>query len=849
MLTRAKLCHIAVAALVATGALAPIAAADRIAYQGRLVMGSRGVVVMSGAGENPVELPHPAGSDHITPALSPDGAAVAYAAKAGDAYKLWMVRLADDNSPVGEPKQLTTGNSDDEQPAWSPDGTRIAYVSGTGDNHALVTIPAEGGSPTMVAALGSDFRNACPHWSPDSSRIVFSSGGKLFIVGADGGDARQLVDDGMYPSWSPDGTSIAFFQLRPEPALSLISPGGGETRALLSNVEFFGETVWSPDGKYVAFKADKVNGVQGSLWVAPAAGGPAKPLRSYGVAHGYLDWSGGAVRLAAATTPAAPATANPTAPRKLALLVKKPAAAQPVVAKPAPTRGLAAPTKQPAGPKVAAAPKPPAPIERTAPAPPSAPSPVAAVPEVAAKPPEAPAEQPPVRIVSPADGAVVRGLTKITVSKDMPGGYVSFFVDGAFGKATVAPFEMDWDTPAAGDGPHTVLVTAYGAGGGVEGTAQVRVEVRNSIAEETLPQEGVTLRYRFKPKEKWEYEVKVQAQAGAKGEVALPVVAAQGGSLDALVTQRVEAVKEVVLPVGSLAVAKGTPKKGAAAQPAKPVTLATVISQVRTGRLDAPGTGGRLPQVGRAARSLRSPEGAVAPVVGPAGQPIAVGNLSIVFPPQAVKLGDKWTAPMTILPVLRSDAVARVTAEHRVDGVQWENGVETIRIVSTFKAPSLPLWLISLDNVTGKRTTWFAYKEHQVVRMEDSIQGTFNQKAAIAAAQAAATASTAGSAYGQSAQGATTSPYAGAQSSQAGSRVSGLRFGFGSRRSEATTSPRAPQAAPQNPYAAWMRAPTARQGVASTPGVSGQAGTAPSTAPAVSAVLHYTLNLVQVLQK
>ena len=40
-------------------------AADRIAYQGRLVLGSRGIVVMSGAGENPVELSRPQGLDHI----------------------------------------------------------------------------------------------------------------------------------------------------------------------------------------------------------------------------------------------------------------------------------------------------------------------------------------------------------------------------------------------------------------------------------------------------------------------------------------------------------------------------------------------------------------------------------------------------------------------------------------------------------------------------------------------------------------------------------------------------------------------------------------------------------------
>ena len=823
--TRAKLGHIAVAALCATGAIARISAADRIAYQGRLVMGSRGIVVMSGAGENPVELPYPAGSDRITPALSPDGSMLAFAAKAGDTYKLWVVRLADDNSPIGEPKQLTTGDSSDEQPAFSPDGKRIAYVSGTGDNHALVTIPVKGGSPTQVTALGPDFRNACPHWSPDGSRIVYSGGGQLFIIGADGGDARQLADDGMYPSWSPDGTQIAFFKLKPQPALSVISPGGGEPITVARNIEFFGETVWSPDGRYIAFKADKVNGVQGSLWLAPAAGGPARPLRSYGVAHGYLDWSG-PVTVAAGTTSQAVA-AKPAAGQKPALLVKTPGRAQPAASKPAPARKPAAQAARPVPAAKPATPaRPPAPAPAVAP-PPPAPVQAAAPSNAPAKPPEAPAQPSPVGIISPAEGAVVRGITKITVSKDAPGGYVAFFVDGAFGKATVAPYEMDWDTQPGGDGPHTIAVTGYGAGGGVEGATEIRVEARNAISPKTLPQEGVTLRYRFKPEEKWDYQIKVVAQAGAKGEVPAPILAAQGGSLEAVVAQRVEEVKETIWREGSAPSGPGaarplagTPGKAAvpvarrgagtkapAGSPPKPETVATIISRVRTGRLDAPGAGGTLPLIGQAARSLRSLKGLVTTVSAPDERPIALGNLSIGFPEQPVKSGDKWTAPMTILPLLRSDAVARVMAEHKVDGLQWEQGVETIRIISTFKVAYLPLRAVgmTMQNVTGRRTTWFAYKEHQVVRIEDRITGTFDQKKALQARQAATTQLGArAGAYAQPAPGRTL-PRGGTRIAQPGARKAfKLSFGGSRRRTRgaypsrgAGATDRRPRAAPQ----------------------------------------------------
>ena len=904
MHTRANMCLFVSAAVAALLVVAQMCAADRIAYQGRLVMGSRGIVVMSGSGENPVELPHPSGSDRITPALSPDGTLLAYAAKVGDSYKIWVVRLGNDNSPAEEPKQLTTGDPNDEQPAWSPDGQRIAYVSGAGEQYAIMAIPVGGGAPALVARLGSDFRSACPHWSSDASRIVFSSAGKLFIAPAAGGEARQLTDDGMYPSWSRDGNQIAFFRLKPEPTLDVISPDGGEPRVVLKGAEFFGETAWSPDSKYIAFKADKVGGNQGSIWMVPAAGGQAKPVRAYGVVHGYLDWSaspgtveasapGATVASAAsgAQSGAAPGAAKPVVPVRMARAPAKPAkpvsakqpAAKPIVAKaPATPKVVAAKKPAPAEPAVAKVPaaartvaaKPALPVlpPVTAPAPtaPPAPEPVKA--------PEAPPQIAPVRIMSPADGAVVRGITKVTASKDKPGGYVSFFVDGSFAKATMVPFEIDWDTRPSGDGPHTVTVTGYGASGEVEGTAETRVDVRNAIGQEALPQEGIPLRYRYKEKEKWEYEVRVSAQAGAKGEVPLPAATMQSGTLAALVTQRVENVKDVIPPAPPAAAGAppvaGSGQSGATGQPRKPETVAMVVTQVRTGRLDSPGAGGRLPQVGQAARSSRTLDGKVMPVAAPGGQPIALGNLSIVFPPDPVKVGDKWNAPMTILPVLRSSAVAKVNAEHKVEGVQWEQGLETVRIVSTFKVGSLPVGVggMALDNVSGTRTTWFAYKEHQVIRVEDTIQGTFNQKAALAAAQPGAGAV----GYTQQAPRTGVAPAVGGVRAVPPRLRGGISLGLGGRRGVRT----APPAQTSQPWSSGRVAPRAiqpgrlagggglrlnmggRTGMRGRPVAPYQPGMTPVTpqrqpaqvaaqqqAAQASPALHYTLRLVETLQK
>ena len=63
-----------------------------------------------------------------------------------------------------------------------------------------------------------------PSWSPDGTKIAFMKDegaiqepetGDIYTVRVDGAGLRQLTDDGLdeYPAWSPEGKTVAFSRL------------------------------------------------------------------------------------------------------------------------------------------------------------------------------------------------------------------------------------------------------------------------------------------------------------------------------------------------------------------------------------------------------------------------------------------------------------------------------------------------------------------------------------------------------------------------------------------------------------------------------------------------------------
>jgi Tol biopolymer transport system component len=134
---------------------------------------------------------------------------------------------------------------------------RIAF-----DNHEDVwTIDADGTDLTRLTH--SPAFEFDPSWSPDGTQIAYRSDrgdeSEIWIMHADGTGQRRLTA-GLSPAWSPDGSSIAYASPGhdPNPPLSGISimnaDGSGQHR--VPNTDGGEYPTWSPDGKRIAFNSN-----------------------------------------------------------------------------------------------------------------------------------------------------------------------------------------------------------------------------------------------------------------------------------------------------------------------------------------------------------------------------------------------------------------------------------------------------------------------------------------------------------------------------------------------------------------------------------------------------------------
>ena len=203
-------------------------------------------------------------SNGFDPAWSPDGTRIAYAGfrdayvredGTGSGYSsdgVWVM-----NADGSDQKQLTSNGSD---PAWSPDGTRIAYTAldACGPDEVGVLVCREpvwvmNADGTNQKRLTTD-NGRDPTWSPDGTRIAYTAregrDRQVWVVNADGTNQKKVTTYGHGPTWSPDGTRIAYTAGESEPRVWVMNADGTNQKKVTT---YGRHLTWSPDGTRIAY--------------------------------------------------------------------------------------------------------------------------------------------------------------------------------------------------------------------------------------------------------------------------------------------------------------------------------------------------------------------------------------------------------------------------------------------------------------------------------------------------------------------------------------------------------------------------------------------------------------------
>jgi Tol biopolymer transport system component/DNA-binding winged helix-turn-helix (wHTH) protein len=301
------------------------------AWNGDPASGSKGfdLYVKVIGSENLLRLTHHP-SDFICPAWSPDGTQIAFHRISGADTGVYVIPALGGPERKLRPAQI--GDWDAAAISWSPDGKWIAYVEALPPNadlrlfllsvetlqssqipHAaeclaekmpvfshsggqlayfcvdnlqnetrgLCTIATSGGTPKLVATLGSVLTLGAAAWTADDKKLVFSKlpfqrRSELYEVTLADGSLRKLptAQGTSWPAISPKGDKLAYVTtisggLAEIWRRDLLNPRAPGVKLIPSTYSQF-DVQYSPDGRHIAFDSHR-GGVQ-EVWISDANG-------------------------------------------------------------------------------------------------------------------------------------------------------------------------------------------------------------------------------------------------------------------------------------------------------------------------------------------------------------------------------------------------------------------------------------------------------------------------------------------------------------------------------------------------------------------------------------------------
>jgi dipeptidyl aminopeptidase/acylaminoacyl peptidase len=219
-----------------------------------------------------------ADQDGNSPRWAPDGKRFVFVSNKEQGSQLWIAGFDSSAGTVSGVRRLTSIATEADGPIWSPDGSNLAFTSSV--------YPECTGSAAEAAACNAKRLDEAA--SSKVKAMVFTGllyrhwnaylGGKrshIFVVRADGSGAPRDLTPGDYDSpvfslggqdnyvFSPDGKELCYASNHDKVEatstnsdLWIVPVNGGEAVNLTaSNPAWDGSPLYSPDGRYIAYRA------------------------------------------------------------------------------------------------------------------------------------------------------------------------------------------------------------------------------------------------------------------------------------------------------------------------------------------------------------------------------------------------------------------------------------------------------------------------------------------------------------------------------------------------------------------------------------------------------------------
>ena len=262
------------------------------------------------------------------PQISPNGQWVAFSVQTIDVpankkpQQIWVVPLAG-----GAPHQITHDGQSNSRPRWSPDSKRIAYISDRGGSSQIWLMDPDGANAKQVTSFAAEADGEL--FSPDGKNLVFTSAvypgcgaddacnKKLLDAEAASKVKARMYDQLLYRHWtgwgskrrshilvvpvsggaprdltpgtrdvppfslggpddydiSPDSQELCYsMNADPVPAIStnsdlyVVPLAGGEAKKITNTPGADSSPLYSPDGKYLAWRAQFRAGYESDRW-------------------------------------------------------------------------------------------------------------------------------------------------------------------------------------------------------------------------------------------------------------------------------------------------------------------------------------------------------------------------------------------------------------------------------------------------------------------------------------------------------------------------------------------------------------------------------------------------------